>query len=226
MQKNRKILLVITFLFFISLVAVARYSFLKNQIALDTNLRNIQTIQPSQHTSSSSSDITDLSPEAIAEWDVCRNEKYGYEFKYPKGWYVYGSYTRNPPQVTGKTLCEQGMGIHVSSTGPNTRHEPQKKVFFIFAENQTDLIGTLSEGVQSIEEYRNSALKVTPSILPVSKKTITAGEVTLWTVNINNNLLAMTAEFFHKGTVYTSHSELLDYEVHSAILSTFIFIDK
>ena len=48
-------------------------------------------IPPAKRNESSSREpvFIDVSKEAIASWDTCRNEKYGYEFKYPKGWYVY-----------------------------------------------------------------------------------------------------------------------------------------
>lgn len=49
----------------------------------------------SQYTADNASstlpEAIDLSTGAIANWSVCRNEKYGYEFKYPKGWHLYES---------------------------------------------------------------------------------------------------------------------------------------
>ncbi|NOY35590.1 MAG: hypothetical protein GXP44_01565 [bacterium] len=52
--------------------------------------------------------VIDISPEAIANWDTCRNEKYGYEFKYPKGWYVYKRIptTDGHPYTIQTSSCE------------------------------------------------------------------------------------------------------------------------
>lgn len=183
------------------------------------------TSYQSTTTSSTSPEALDFSAGAIANWSVCRNEKYGYEFKYPKGWYVYGSYSRNPPQVVGATLCERGMIIRISPTEPNTRYDPTKQEFSIMAEDQTDLQGQPCEDVHSIDECRKRALRVTPSILPVEKETMVDGEITQWTGDIKNGT-GIAAEFFHKGTVFGSHSQKLGYQFHNAILSTFKFIQQ
>lgn len=191
-------------------------------------LREQKQALPEKLNSTSSPSISletiDISASAIANWSTCRNEKYGYEFKYPKGWYVYGSYSRNPPQVINATLCEGGMIVRVSSTGPTNQYNPTKQEFSIMAEDQTDLQGQPCEDVHSIDECRKRALRVTPSILPVEKETMVDGEITQWTGDIKNGT-EIAAEFFHKGTVFGSHSQKLGYQFHNVILSTFRFID-
>lgn len=47
----------------------------------------IPTKQPELQDQATSTDVS------TADWSTCRNEKYGYEFKYPNGWYVYGIIT-------------------------------------------------------------------------------------------------------------------------------------
>ena len=38
---------------------------------------------------------TETTPESVlldtSGWETCRNEEYGYEFKYPSNWYMYNS---------------------------------------------------------------------------------------------------------------------------------------
>lgn len=75
-------------------------------------------ITPTQQatTSPSPAGTIDLSPSAIANWSVCRNEKYGYEFKYPNGWYVY-EHIFNNSEIGGylkkTTVCE-GSSVTLS----------------------------------------------------------------------------------------------------------------
>lgn len=160
---------------------------------------------------------------STADWSTCRNEKYGYEFKYPKGWYVYGSYSRNPPQIDGPAVCDQGTIIHVSPTPvtvPDTSYQP-KQEFSVLSENQKDM----SQSCNSVYTCRELALKVTPSLLPIQKETLIDGETALWTGNLEGDT-GIATEFFHKGTMFTAHSQMLGYNLHSTILSTFRFIPQ
>lgn len=174
-------------------------------------------------TSTSTTTATTSAAISTADWPTCRNEKYGYEFKYPKGWYVYGSYSRNPPQVEGATLCDQGMVIHISPT-PVTVLDTvyqSKQEFTVSSENQ----GDMSQPCNSVYTCRELALQVTPSIPPIQKETIVDGEIVLWTGDLEGNT-GITTEFFHNGTMFTAHSQMSNYKLHSTILSTFRFIPK
>lgn len=206
-------------------IALAVLTILGGAVAWYATSHTNPTNAPDTTIAMSTSVTTATTTTAIstADWLTCRNEKYGYEFKYPKGWYVYGSYSRNPPQVEGTTLCDQGMVIHISSTPVtvlDTVYQP-KQEFTVLSENQ----GDMTQPCNSVYTCRELALQVTPSILPIQKETTVDGEIVLWTSDLEQNT-GITAEFFHIGTMFTTHSQVLSYKIHSTILSTFRFIPK
>ena len=90
MQKNHKILFIIAILFIITLVAVARYSFLKNQMALNTNLPTIEFDSPRVVT------VVEplLSIDETPGWLNYTNTEIGFNFKYPNTWKVEGMFTK------------------------------------------------------------------------------------------------------------------------------------
>lgn len=63
-------------------------------------------------TSTASQGDLDLSPAAIAQWPTCRNEKYGYEFKYPKGWHIFKyTFEGEMRYVTEINTCDVTEGV-------------------------------------------------------------------------------------------------------------------
>lgn len=76
--------------------------------------------QQATTTTSLQTDGVDLSPDAIAEWTTCQNEKYGYEFKYPNGWHIY-KYTSEGEMryVTEVDTCDIADGTIVVSEAPS-----------------------------------------------------------------------------------------------------------
>lgn len=171
-----------------------------------------------------------LSDEAVANWETCRNEEYGYEFKYPKEWYFYNSdesYSKYSPIII-KEGNNCVSGVIVSS---DILHIPSKKnkfnlQFSVAKESQDRLLGTIYEGSQSLDEYFS---KVTPKFLElhtIINKNYIDEEEALWLKqkNIDNTFFIW---IFHNNSLFKisikghiSNPDLLD-----AIISTFKFID-
>lgn len=71
-----------------------------------------------------------------SEWRVCRNEKMGYEFKYPKPWLVYGEGSVSTTTGTYKTTpC---VGPNVSVTNTQAESKPTH-VFTVKVDSAADL---------------------------------------------------------------------------------------
>lgn len=82
-------------------------------------------LTPSQQVTTSSPLIPleelDLSSKTTMDWSVCRNEKYGYEFKYPKGWYVYKYTADGETGYTEEVPTCVDQGTTILSKKPSVR---------------------------------------------------------------------------------------------------------
>ena len=65
-------------------------------------------------------DMEPIVPEAKVStegWKTCRNEEYGYEFKFPAEWHIYGEDALSEPDLLGKRAyvreSEECSGLHV-----------------------------------------------------------------------------------------------------------------
>lgn len=102
MQKNQKILLTIVIIIGIIFASYARYSFVKNQLALEANLPNTQLVFTPQSvgTSTSNSPSAPIFPTYVplpapeinspdtSKWMTYHNVKNNITFKYPNDWKV------------------------------------------------------------------------------------------------------------------------------------------
>jgi len=82
-----------------------------------TSEQNISIPEESETVKPVSSEI-DLSAEAIEDWATCRNEEYGYEFKYPSGWYIYKTIISTEESYPVKTDSCQAQFITLSPNLP------------------------------------------------------------------------------------------------------------
>src|SRR5258706_200562 len=54
-----------------------------------------------------------------SKWETCRNQKAGYEFRYPKGWFAYGdkAWSTETPILIATTTCN-GFSVWVLDQPP------------------------------------------------------------------------------------------------------------
>ena len=85
MKNKIKIIILLAVILVVSIAVIS-----KNFNKDDENIVPVfETPKEDDSTADNGLSAIDISDEAIAGWDTCRNEEYGYEFKYPKGWYMY-----------------------------------------------------------------------------------------------------------------------------------------
>jgi hypothetical protein len=142
-------------------------------------------------------------------WNVCRNEKYGYEVKYPSNWKVWKP---GAPEIREAT-CEENLSIISFSQNPDT-NQPQ---IIIDVSDPFRLKGTIYEGVKSLDEYFSRS----PTILqarPIVKESTLDGEKLVW--HSDGSLTA-----FHNGSIFEfRRSNNVDDETMARFLSTFKFL--
>jgi hypothetical protein len=153
-----------------------------------------------------------------SDWETCRNEEYGYEFKYPKDWYIYERIVSAEAEVESSFITE--------------KHSCQGKLI-ILSQNQTVRGGWSSPTINtsvfddnwddSLEEYLQ---KFDTEIFPVfiTKKEIFNG-IKIIKYNRQRSLHAI---LLHKKTIIdltvTTKDDSQD-EFLNKVLSTFKFID-
>jgi len=147
--------------------------------------------------------------DGTAGWKICRNEKYGYEVKYPSDWNVWKP---GAPEAR-KATCEENLPIISFSQNPDT-NQPQ---IIIDVSDPFRLKGTIYEGVKSLDEYFSRS----PTILqsrPIVKESTLDGEKLVW--HSDGSLTA-----FHNGSIFEfRRSNNVDNEVMERFLSTLIFL--
>lgn len=244
MQKHKIAVRIIAVIAVIILLTYARYSFVKNQIALDANLPNIHVVQPSQITSTSSTDIIDLSPEAIAKWDVCRNEKYGYEFKYPKGWRIYqANHGTQKFEFNIKTCTSSNVIVDHSPSSGNI----PSPFFRIVVSTKDDWQFAPFVGIKSLDEYFLKSPSTEFPASRASKKLVISGEKALLFIlepevgdggnpELMKKIRAMTPDmrvesygalivFFHDGSIFNIDVNGITIELLETMLDNFKFIN-
>ncbi|MEK7538921.1 MAG: hypothetical protein AAB552_03710 [Patescibacteria group bacterium] len=212
MEKKKKILLG----GIIVAVVVVGVVISQNQISVEPIPEPAKTtVEPLSEYEKLPIQLPDLSPEAIASWPVCRNEKYGYEFKYPKGWFLYDTswnYEDDMPMSSQIFECSSPvLSIHQELlTGQ--RYDPPSLGFRVTSKEVWERAATTTY-------WKN--LGVEEKI--ISRESILNGEK----IKYYDNMSVSRASFFRKEKSFMfnilSNSEsqkLLD-----AVLSTFRFLE-
>lgn len=156
----------------------------------------------------------DLSPEAIANWSVCRNEKYGYEFKYPRGWYIYDTsqaYETGMPMSSRVFECNSSSLMIHQQLLIGQRFDPPSLWSAVVSKETWKLLTTPSPN------HTESDLKKV-----VFKKSILNGEEIEYYTDADNFRVA----FPHKDKFLVFSESLGQKGFLEAVLSTFRFIDR
>ncbi len=144
-----------------------------------------------------------------SDWKTCRNEKYGYEVRYPSTWKVW------QPASGGylPASCDDNLFQFVFSIGGYAKDSYLE----IDVENPETLKGTFAEGIKSLDDYF--------AISPMWKKIYERGKILVLDGEKAVLLDDRQLEVFHDGSLFTfwlgARSE--DRALVDMILSTFKF---
>ncbi|MBU1557566.1 hypothetical protein KKC45_01235 [Patescibacteria group bacterium] len=97
--------------------------------------------------------ITEQTLLDTSDWETCRNEEYGYEFKYPKNWYMYQFISGSESGVAKDISTCRGDRV-VISKNPSVRNGWYPPT-----------ISVLNTNYSSPEEYLNN---ISTEIMPVN----------------------------------------------------------
>ncbi len=146
---------------------------------------------------------------SIEDWKdenllTCRSEKYGYEFKYPKNWYMYNQEPesrQNRQYIATTTLCESII-IQISDAplhyGLTSDKKKNMQKIIIDVRDQGRLLKTIDKGVTSREEYFQRNQKILQTRTSVKNGTISEEKV-LYSKRTDDT---SEAWIFHKNILY------------------------
>ena len=121
-----------------------------------TDNQDIDTINTNEVATTTESVLLDTS-----DWETCRNEEYGYEFKYPRGWYMYNSeesYSKESPIIVREGLnCIGGIILANLSLSTNIKNLKSAITFSVSKRNPEQLSKTMYSGSKSVNDYFNKA---------------------------------------------------------------------
>jgi hypothetical protein len=143
----------------------------------------------------------------IENWEQCRNEKMGYEVKYPKGWKTYiNGPEGNIPQPCGTT---RSPGFVIS---PEDQYNVKKANFSV------GYVDTSELGARSLEEY----LQKNPGYLDeIYKETLIREERAVWTKSNDGYTNVFT---YNNNKVFIIRERGISAESFNSFLSTFQFL--
>lgn len=145
--------------------------------------------------------------DSVENWKQCRNEKVGYEVKYPNGWKTYISGPEgNIPQPCGTT---RSPGFVIS---PEDQYNVKKANFSV------GYVDTYELGAQSLEEY----LQKNPGYLDeIYKETLISGGRAVW---IKSNDGYTNVFTYNNNKVFIIRERGISVESFDDFLSTFKFL--
>ncbi len=160
----------------------------------------------------------DVSEEAIANWDTCRNEEYGYEFKYPSGWYMYKVFIGTESGYHKKISTCGGSFITLSQKTIISPGQTPPTIGVRFLTNRWT--GSLQEYLQT-QTFNN---KLNP-IINWEEYNIDEAKI----IQYNSQYSLERILFSYKGNIFNLSVDTQDRENQSeflnAVISTLKFID-
>jgi hypothetical protein len=159
-------------------------------------------------------------------WKTCRNEEYGYEFKYPAEWYLYNnkeSFGTDSPGFYKLAIKCVGELVAVSNKTVKEFHDKNKpeESFSVRIDDytQSKSAKTLHAGSTSLDEYLSRVPDIQKFLI---KDGYVDGERAVW---IQSTESLMEVLLFHKKKSFWFMMSNRHKDVHEAILSTFRFIN-
>lgn len=160
---------------------------------------------------------------------TCRSEKYGYEFKYPKEWYLTGLKTDNfyPKKLSS---CDETVHASLSPMSEDEMQKTQKYMSINFGIHTEKDFPTLDmQGVRTIDELREKAKK-SRFPFPYTEEILIDGERAVWedfttNENITGDGTTNSLDFFHNGNYFVVHFEKISPEIQRLFIEHFKFLD-
>ncbi|OGD69605.1 hypothetical protein A3I18_01465 [Candidatus Campbellbacteria bacterium RIFCSPLOWO2_02_FULL_35_11] len=171
---------------------------------------------------------TETTPESVlldtSGWETCRNEEYGYEFKYPSNWYMYNSdesYGKESPIIVREGENCVGGYLFISSKKINYEDKEVSQTFGITVSNKQKLSGTIYSNSKSIEDYFSKATPEFRKAHIIEEKKVLDNKEVWWEKTKDGYILWL----FNKESLVEIHFTNLNNELSNTILSTFKFIN-
>ncbi|MDD2935264.1 MAG: hypothetical protein PHX25_02200 [Candidatus Pacebacteria bacterium] len=181
-----------------------------------------------------------------SDWETCRNEEYGYEFKYPNGWRMYETRFENNELVFKDTKKCMSNYVIIDNTDP--KKNTPSPFFSIRILSKDELENSNYANITSVYEYQeirdsylqNPSSKISAEITIDNEKTLLfygepetseglsykqLEEIRSLTPEMRIERFGLNAIFFHKRNIFTIETENLPLEILDIIFSTFKFID-
>jgi len=207
-----------------------------------TNNKNLQIDTDTTETATT----TEITLLDTSDWETCRNEGYGYEFKYPNGWRMYETQSENNELVFKDTKkCTSNYVIIDDADLKKTTPSPFLSIRILSKDELENSNYANITSVYDYQEIRDSYLQNPSS--KISAETIIDNEKVLLfygepetseglsyeqleeirrlTPEVRIEKFGLNTIFFHKGSIFTIETENLSLEALNTIFSTFKFID-
>jgi hypothetical protein len=201
--------------------------------------------EPQKVVATTSADMTAVAPQVKVStegWKTCRNEEYGYEFKYPAEWYQYSRDGRQHLRFSEVAKKCDKTDITLSNAplhDPNT-DENTAEIYYFSVRKNTDL-KSLDEWLESAKNFQDEenlhidqksrqVSRVLQSYLIDGQKAVFRREFYLTgVVNPNSGQIILMSKDTKLRIIMTNYPPSKDFsllnDTFETILSTFKFIN-
>jgi len=165
-----------------------------------------------------------------ASWEIYKNNKYGYELKYPKGWFVFWSKWTEGGPLYYKEEIDQRDDVIIASKYPRAYQE-MNSLNWIQISKQG---GIWTENSNTVDDFWNKLGKKDPQTGEiinrfVEKKRINNTDFIFfeqynWSVKSQKKVWEQQALFmYNREFFWVRRSEIMDAKLFTQMLSTFKF---
>jgi len=143
------------------------------------------------------------------DWQECKNEKYGYEVKYPLDWKVW------LPGAPEARLADCDENLSLIAFSPNIHAYSDQQQINIDVYDPDRSKRTELDGVTSLDDYLNR------KSVKIKKETTIDGERLIWADTADSQLITFYGRSIYNFSFYNIDNSTLD-----KFLNTFKFTDK